>query len=252
MKCIICNNHAEHILNKKILKKYDVKYYHCKKCGFLFTEKPYWLNEAYKESINDSDTGILKRNKDISNQLTYILLFNNNKNNFLDYAGGYGILVRLMRDKGFNFLWDDPFTRNIFAKGFEYKNQKINLVTSIESFEHFSDPLNEIKKILKISNNVLFTTMLLPKKIPKEWWYYAEDHGQHISFYSLKTLKYIAKKFNLNLCTNYRNIHMFSKKKKNNLIFNFLYYLGFFDKWGLNKLFLKSKTIKDSEYIKKK
>ena len=42
--------------------KYQIDYFFCKNCGFLQTEKPYWLEEAYKDSINDSDTGYLQRN----------------------------------------------------------------------------------------------------------------------------------------------------------------------------------------------
>ncbi len=38
---------------------------------------------------------------------------------FLDYAGGYGVFTRLMRDIGFDFYWHDPYTQNLFANGFE-------------------------------------------------------------------------------------------------------------------------------------
>ena len=43
------------------MDKYDVKYFLCGNCGFVFTEEPYWLNEAYKSAINISDTGIVTR-----------------------------------------------------------------------------------------------------------------------------------------------------------------------------------------------
>jgi hypothetical protein len=91
-----------------ILNKYDIKYYHCVNCGFLQTEESYWLNEAYDESINISDTGIMSRNIHLSKITTLILYFFFDKNNkFLDFAGGYGIFTRLMRDIGFDFYWSD-------------------------------------------------------------------------------------------------------------------------------------------------
>lgn len=123
MKCKICNSKSINIFNAKILKKYNRKYFHCQNCGFLQTEDPYWLEEAYEESINISDTGIMSRNLSLSQLSTLILFFFFNKNaKFLDFAGGYGIFVRLMRDIGFDFYWYDKFSNNLLARGFEYKN----------------------------------------------------------------------------------------------------------------------------------
>jgi len=121
-----------------------------------------------------------------------------------------------MRDIGFDFYWDDSYTKNIVARGFEFNEniKNIELITTFESFEHFVNPIEEIEKMLKISRNILFTTTLLPKMIPKpdEWWYYAPKYGQHISFYSINTLKFISEKFNLNLYTNQFETHLFTEK----------------------------------------
>ena len=54
MICKICNKANDSIFTLKILNKYEIKYYHCSWCGFLQTEEPYWLDEAYSESINVS------------------------------------------------------------------------------------------------------------------------------------------------------------------------------------------------------
>jgi len=32
---------------------------------------------------------------------------------FLDYAAGYGLFVRLMRDAGYNFRWSDLYCQNL-------------------------------------------------------------------------------------------------------------------------------------------
>ena len=34
----------------------------CPKCGYVQTETPYWLEQAYVHAINRSDTGLLRRN----------------------------------------------------------------------------------------------------------------------------------------------------------------------------------------------
>jgi len=222
--CTICGTPSGEIFSSKIIKKYIIKYFLCPNCGFLQTEKPFWLKEAYECPINIYDTGILSRNINLSKKTSVLLyLLFNPKERYLDYAGGYGIFTRLMRDIGYNFLWYDPYTQNLLARGFEYRqDQKIELVTSFETFEHFPEPLVEIEKMLSISRNILFTTILLPENIPEpdSWWYYGREHGQHISFYSVKTLTYIARKYGLNLCTNHYDIHLLSDKLVDNNIFN--------------------------------
>ena len=227
MTCKICGSSSQKVFEAKILHKYEVSYFKCRDCGFLQTEEPYWFAEAVQEAINLSDTGILSRSIFLSQQTATILYFLFNRHaRFVDYAGGYGILTRLMRDLGFDFYWDDLFAKNIFAEGFEYSSKlgEIALITSFESFEHFIHPLAEIEKMLKISPNILFSTELLPTPLPgpKDWWYYGLDHGQHLSFYSFNTLAYMAQKYHLNFYSNGSNIHLFTPKTLNNTLFKLL------------------------------
>lgn len=250
MICKICNLDNNVIFSSKMLNKYDVKYFHCSHCGFLQTEEPFWLEEAYDETINISDTGYMQRNLFLTKKMTFLLMLFFNKNGqYLDYAGGYGVFVRLMRDIGFDFYWDDKFTKNIFARGFEYEKAKmIEAITTFESFEHFVNPIEELEKMLYISKNIIFSTELLPSNIPKpkEWWYYGLEHGQHISFYSEKTFKYIAHKYNLHY-SNLGSIHILTERK----IENFKLKILMLTKFGLHKLLekrMRSKTWDD--YLK--
>lgn len=218
--CRICKGNTRFIFKANILGKYNVKYFHCPTCGYIQTEKPYWLKEAYSEAISAQDTGIIQRNIRLANITAgFISLFFNKKAKFLDYAGGYGIFVRLMRDMGFDFYWYDKYSPNLFAKGFEWKENMSNfeLITCIEALEHFENPIYEIERMLKLSHNILFTTELYddinsPPK-PEEWWYYAFNTGQHIGFFNIKTLKYVADRYSLNLYSNGKTIHMFTNKK---------------------------------------
>jgi len=255
MKCKICGKEIEEKFQGTILKKYKISYYHCNNCYFLQTEEPYWCDEAYKSPINITDTGILSRNLYLGKMTSILIYFLFDKNaKFLDYAGGYGIFTRLMRDIGFDFSWHDPYTKNIFAKGFTYQEaNKIELLTTFESFEHFQNPLKEIEKMLAISENIFFSTDVLSDNIPKpeDWWYYGLNHGQHIGFYSIKTLEFIAKKYGLNLYSNGKNLHLFTKKKINPKKFWFLIKIAprlKFD-W-LIKRQIVSKTFSDMEMLK--
>lgn len=254
MICKICQSNTTKIFSKKILNKYQVDYFQCSNCDFIQTEEPSWLEESYKETINTCDTGLLARNIHLSKVTTLIIFFYFKiKGKFLDFAGGYGVFTRLMRDISFDFLWHDPFTINLFAKGFEWSlnnSPKIELLTSFESFEHFVEPIKELEKMITISDNILFSTELIPSNNIEGWTYLGIEHGQHISFYSKKTLTVLAEKYNLNLYTNRKSLHLFTKKKK----YISINLIHIFSKLQLDlfiKHILKSKTVSDSNFIKK-
>lgn len=203
----------------EILHKHNIAYYHCPNCGFVQTEEPYWLQEAYIKAIADEDTGLVQRNlhfSDFSANLIDAVYEKNGK--FLDFGGGNGLFVKLMREKGYNFYRYDPFCENLYAQGYDvHLNQpeQYELITAFEVFEHFSTPMNEIPQLLNKSNSILFSTILIDKTPPQptEWWYYTLSSGQHIAFYSLETLKYIANKLGLNLYSDRNWTHLLTDKK---------------------------------------
>jgi glycosyltransferase involved in cell wall biosynthesis len=248
LKCKVCKSDLYTFFQGILLGKYEVDYFQCSNCGFIQTEEPYWLEEAYSDVIARTDVGLVFRNNNLSRQAAHIIfhLFNHDAK-FLDYGGGYGLFVRTMRDLGFDFYWSDKFCTNLFAKGFELDeaaSDSYELVTAFEVFEHFVNPSEEIENILKFSRNVLFSTELLPKNNPKpnEWWYYAPHEGQHISIYTLQTLSVIADKYDLNLYTNGSSLHLLTEKKLLPNLFNTLCQS---QPEGLNK-----KSLLQSDYSK--
>jgi hypothetical protein len=217
-----------------ILNKYTVKYFRCNQTGFIQTEEPFWLEEAYSSAITKLDIGLPCRNINLSNTLSRVLVKDfNYKGLFLDYAGGYGLFTRLMRDIGFNFYNTDKFCQNLFAENFDLRdlpaNTTFEAITAFEVFEHLTDPLTEIRQILQFTDNLIFTTELLPTPITSvtDWHYFSTETGQHVSFYNTSSLKYIADKLGYNFYTDGSFIHLFTQKvfDKNPLIFpkeNFL------------------------------
>lgn len=251
MKCKICGTDNKACFSGNILGKYDISYYHCSTCDFVQTEEPYWLDEAYSRPINLSDTGYMVRNQFYAKRLTILLYLLFGKNGqYLDYAGGYGVFVRMMRDIGFDFYWDDKYTQNMFATGFEWDQaSKVDAVTLFEVFEHFVDPMDEIEKLLEISDTIIFSTDLHPNPVPqpKDWWYYGLDHGQHIAFYSTKTFEYIAERLQLNYM-NMGSLHVLSRKE----LSNWKLKTTKLSKFGLHKLIertMPSKTWPDYELM---
>lgn len=255
MNCKICNSKSEKKFKTLVLKKYTASLFQCPQCLFVQTEDPYWLTEAYENPINTIDTGLMARNLNTAELTSLILfLYFNKIGMFLDYAGGYGIFTRLMRDIGFDFYWHDPYSPNLLARGFEFlasKNKRIDLITSFESFEHFENPLKEIEGMLSISKNIFFSTMLVPTPLPapEAWGYYGFNHGQHIAFYSPKSLECIAKKYGLYFYTNNKNLHIFSERKLPHFSFGLLYRLRRFGFMKLIKRKLTSKIASDQRLL---
>lgn len=126
--CCICKGSLIKNFSGLILQKYTVSYFKCEDCGFIQTEKPYWLIEAYQSAITDLDIGLICRNLQFSEILEKILLNNSIDPNrkFIDYGGGYGMFDRLMRDKGFDFYRQDIHCQNLFAMHFDVTDIKIN------------------------------------------------------------------------------------------------------------------------------
>ncbi len=217
MKCRVCNSIALPFAVAEILGKYKVQYFQCNTCQFLQTEQPYWLAEAYDNAISFSDIGLVQRNIVLSKKVkSVITLLYDTNGRFLDYGGGYGLLVRLMRDAGFNFFRYDPYCENLFAKAFEAgKESSYEMLVAFEVFEHLVDPLAEVEQMVKRSPNILFSTEIVPVYTPQpnEWWYYGLEHGQHIALYKQKTLQFLAERFGLNLYSNGTNLHLFTRKK---------------------------------------
>jgi hypothetical protein len=255
--CKICGSITKNIFEAKILNKYNINYYQCLNCDFVQTEKVYWLEEAYQSSMNFSDTGIMHRNEKFSKISTsLIFLFFNRNEKFLDYAGGYGVFTRIMRDIGFDYYWNDPYTKNLLSRGFEQNSKDTyNAVTSFECFEHLENPVAEIEKILALSKNVIFSTELIPIPLPnvQDWWYYGTEHGQHIALYSQKALELIAIKFQVNYY-NIGNLHIFTQNRigflgRNFLKFKFSKHL-LYGMYFLFSIFMKSKTMSDMNDLK--
>lgn len=219
MICKICSRITSPWAKTKILDKQDVQYFRCGNCGFIQTEEPYWLGEAYSESITGSDLGLVGRNI-ICSTICKALInrFFDADAKFLDYGGGYGLFVRIMRDAGFDFYHYDKFSTNLFAEGAEADEKsegQYELVTAIEVFEHFARPLDEIAQILRFSGNIFFSTELIPPGNPKpgEWPYYGLEHGQHIALYTHSSLAVIAGTFHLNLYSNGKSLHLLTGRK---------------------------------------
>lgn len=214
VRCRCCDGDVAPLFRGRLLDQH-VQYFECPACAYVQTEQPYWLDRAYTRAINDSDTGILERNfVNARIVLATLALLGGLRDRVVDYAGGYGILVRRLRDYGVDALWADPYCDNLIARGFEYASGPAILVTAFEAFEHFVEPRLELERMLAIAPNVLLSTLLIPSPAPNhdQWWYYGREHGQHVGLFRQSALRALAARYGKVLVSDGSTYHLFTDR----------------------------------------
>ncbi|HTV15199.1 MAG TPA: class I SAM-dependent methyltransferase [Acidobacteriaceae bacterium] len=222
-KCKICDARVDFFATAKILGKYDAQYLRCSVCGLVFIPDPAWLPEAYSSALTRADVGALQRNLRMVNITASLLGLTRRKaKRFVDYGGGHGIFVRMMRDLGFDFQWSDAYAENHYARGFEHTpGSKYDLLTAFEVIEHLPEPMKELTEMMELADDVLLTTETLsdPPPLPQDWWYYSLTTGQHITFYSHRALQVVAERFGRKLVSA-SGIHLFSRTRVPPMLFS--------------------------------
>ena len=218
MYCKICHSKSELFLKSYIFDQtFLIDYYKCTQCHFVQTEEPHWLDRAYSDAIAPLDIGLIGRNRAFSDLTEKLLLtFYEDSKTFVDFGAGYGVFVRMMRDKGFDFKWFDTHCENLFAKNFEVNDlsKKIDIYTAFEVLEHLPNPVEQLAPLLDNCNTLIFSTDITYRKQTdfNSWWYRAPYSGQHVSFYTEESLHFLAAKFNKHFYSNGTDFHFISSK----------------------------------------
>lgn len=224
MKCKICGSETWEFGKAVLMGKHPACYRRCDSCGFIFASDPYWLSEAYGNAITCTDIGTVSRTESCSLATKAVIdLFYHSATSFLDYGAGYGMFARRMRDLGYNFSAYDTHCPNMFAEEFALDSldgKHFDLTTGFEVLEHLENPMATIGEIFDHTDNFLATTEILPTPAPPlaDWWYFAPEHGQHISFYTRKALRIIAEKSKRFLYSN-NSLHLFSVRPIREFLF---------------------------------
>lgn len=210
--CKVCASPTDHFGTQPVLGRYPAEYRRCRSCGYVFIDDPHWLPEAYATPIAALDTGIVTRNLWLADATSALLgLSLRDVRRSIDFGGGSGLLVRLMRDCGHDFRWADGYSPNLLAIGFEADlAQRYDLATAFELVEHLAEPIAGFDALHSLAPTLLVSTELLPDPAPAldQWWYYAPEAGQHIGFFTRHTLVVIAERLGLQLSSNHRNLHV--------------------------------------------
>lgn len=206
----------------KVLGKHKAQYFICSQCGVIQTEEPYWLAEAYSSPISSLDTWGGVRNLFNARRLAPVLdvLFQP-QDSFVDAACGYGLLVRLMRDIGFDFQGQDDFCQNLFSRALPpLRHRKPAAVTCFEVLEHLTDPVAFLSGILEkySTDSIIASTTIFSGRAPdKSWPYYSFESGQHLSLYQASSLEAIARKLGISYTSLGEDLHLFSRRRFSSL-----------------------------------
>jgi len=230
--CNICHSSALPFERAIMLRQHNVQWYRCADCGFMCTEAPYWLDEAYSETMTRSDVGAVARSlENVRTTAIAISLFFRRDVRYLDWGGGYGLFTRMMRDLGYDFFCHDPHAVNLFARGFtlaDTADVRFELATAFEVFEHFVDPTSQVNAISEHAGSILLTTTTVAATPPPlgQWWYYGLEHGQHVSIYTRESLRILAARHGLCLYSHGRSLHLMTKRRLSRLVFSLVCRFG--------------------------
>jgi len=202
--CIACGGHdLRHRFSLRVLGEHQAEYDECAACGTLQVSRVTWLGDSYGRTRGDLDTGAAQRSILCS---LFIRAMARTKvvsprAKVLDFGAGSGLLVRLLRDQGFDARGYDRYTETALCRDFrvvdtELENVRADLLTAFEVFEHLVDPLDTLRQLtsrLAPGGMVLLRTCLYDTtRHDENWPYLSPEHGQHINFFSSEGLRRLA------------------------------------------------------------
>lgn len=128
----------------------------------------------------------------------------------LDYGCGPGpTLSKMLEKKGFKMSVYDPY---FFADEASLK-QSYDFITCTETVEHFYFPGKEFEKInqlLRPGGWLGILTQWVHTERNFDKWHYPKD-PTHVSFYSMETMRWIARKYDWHLIAPAENVALFYK-----------------------------------------
>jgi Methyltransferase domain len=198
ISCRLCGGQTSLAWTDKLLGRYQVGYYRCGDCESLMTERPYWIEEAYRNHSRLTDVAAAGRVEQCRVLIFWLwkLLGFGKSSRLLDWGGGDGLLVRKLRDDGINALLYDNYTKNNYANGFEGNpNEHYDIITAFEVWEHLIEPATDLQSMFGQQPDLLMISTQFYVGQSKTWLYLAAWSGRHVFFWSPKALRKVGEMF---------------------------------------------------------
>jgi hypothetical protein len=211
--CPICKSQVVDFATFTVRGKVSAEYKRCKTCNFIHAENPNWLEGSFTDALNSLDIGSVDRCNivaDFVEVLANSLKIDNPK--VLDWGGGYGLLTRILRDRGVRCSHYDPYTEPLFAENIDLQpGPKFDLIVLSEVMLHITDPVSTLTELLKLSDNIMFTAVISPPDVSPEWWYFMPDTGQHVAIFSQQTIPELGAALKVNTLSDNQFFHLVAK-----------------------------------------
>lgn len=204
MDCLLCQSSQTAAF--QVTKKPERSYFHCGQCDLIFMD-PHQRPSAQEEKArydfhqNDGSSGhqafLSPLVEDI---LTYISEQKTDIHSLkaLDFGcGPHPFLSLLLGHKGLQVTNYDLF----YFPDQDHLRRNYHVITSTEVWEHFAHPRAEIARLVRIlKEGGLLAVMTSAHKGEGAFhdWYYRRDET-HVTFFSEKSMQWIAQEFHLKL-----------------------------------------------------
>lgn len=204
------------------LAKIPVYYTLCNVCGFCFARDLLeWTLDEFEERIyNDEYISVDPDYIEVrprANAANLHSMFDGFAPSIrhLDYGGGNGLLVKLLRESKWNSFSYDPFVdRNTSVE----QLGTFELITAFEVFEHVPDIralMSNLRSLLAPNGLVLFSTLVSDGNIhlnQRISWWYASPRNGHISLFSKNSLAILAQHSGFNFVSFSQGFHVLFTK----------------------------------------
>jgi hypothetical protein len=211
--CPICKSQVVDFSTFTVRGEVSAEYKRCKTCKFIHAENPSWLEGSFTDALNSLDIGSVDRCNIVADFVE--VLVNSLKVNHpkvLDWGGGYGLLTRILRDRGVRCSHYDPYTEPLFAENIVLQSDaRFDLIVLSEVMLHITDPVSTLTELLKLSDNIMFTAVIAPPDVRPDWWYFMPDTGQHVAIFSQQTIPELGAALKVNTLSDNQFFHLVAK-----------------------------------------